>query len=118
MTEKKALSALDIFKSGPVIPVIVISGLSGRHLAVPEPLAMPIPEGLDFGQAAGRIATPDQVTVQNDAATHFFRRQATQTSNILACGRAHRPLALRYRLVLHKNADLNQLFREYSTTKP
>lgn len=28
------------------------------------------------------------------------------------------PLVLRYRLVLHQNADLNQLFREYSTVQP
>ncbi len=28
-----------------------------------------------------------------------------------------RPLVLRYRLVLHKNADLNQLYSQYSQLK-
>ena len=60
MTEKKAISALDIFKSGPVIPVIVISN--------PEQ-AVPLARAL----LAGGIRVLE-ITLRSDAALEAIRR--------------------------------------------
>ena len=48
---------VDRFAVGDRVIITPPTGAFAERCAVPEPLAMPIPEGLDFGQAAGFTIT-------------------------------------------------------------
>jgi hypothetical protein len=92
----------------------------------PKNEAVPAGDWLDFSGTFGDAASRFAIFVHPSHPGHprqWILRASGSAQNLAYPGRepvpvsTTNPLVLRYRLVLHKNADLNQLFSEYSQMK-
>ena len=92
----------------------------------PENTAVAAGNWMNFSGTLGDTVSNFAILVHPSNAGHprkWILRRSGSAQNVAYPGRepipisTARPLALRYRLVLHKNADLNQLFAEYRRTK-
>jgi hypothetical protein len=93
----------------------------------PQNTAVAAGDWMNFFGTFGDTASNFTILVHPSHPGHpraWILRKSGSAQNLAYPGRepipvsTRTPLVLRYRLVLHKNADLNQLFREYSTVQP
>jgi beta-glucanase (GH16 family) len=92
----------------------------------PQETAVTAGDWMNFAGTFGAAPSNFAILVHPSNPGHprqWILRASGSAQNVAYPGRAPiplsttKPLALRYRLVLHKNADLNQLFRQYSQMK-
>lgn len=105
-------------------PDIRMSDLNGP--VTPKNEAVAAGDWMNFSATFGAAASNFAILVHPSNPGHprqWILRASASAQNVAYPGReptpisTTKPLVLRYRLVLHKNADLNQLFSRYNQTK-
>jgi len=93
---------------------------------IPKNEAVPAGDWMNFSGTFGETPSNFAILVHPSHPGHprqWILRAAGSAQNLAYPGRepvpvsTTKPLVLRYRLVLHKNADLNQIFRQYGQMK-
>jgi len=104
-------------------PDIQMSDANGP--VTPKNTTVPAGDWMNFAGTFGDTPSNIAILVHPSHPGHprkWILRRAGSAQNLAYPGREpinipiNEPLALRYRLVLHKNADLNRLFRQYAQT--
>ena len=106
-------------------PDIQMSDAKGP--VTPQNTAVAAGDWMNFAGTFGDTASKLAILVHPSNPGHpreWILRKSGSAQNVAYPGRepipisTAKPLLLRYRLVLHRNADLNHLFDEYSQMKP